>query len=323
MQMTANLYQTGSRIQSERSNSSHSSQTGPAHFAHHRKNSQPFKHSRLSQVQKAPVRPATKRVKSVQTADGRLVICGKLIGRGSFADVYKGTIDGIACAIKLMRNSLGKTDQMKMDFLEGSFLFALLRRRSGPLCCAFPFTYRSLPAEVVVLVTLDHENIIDVLAYSTHPVPAIVSEFAERGALSDILVWVLKKSKDKEDKEVVLEGVAADATQSKKETQSSFDERSPYHPKNVAYNGVLAIKVLLDVAKGMAYLHSLKPSPLLHRDMKSGNILVTANWIGKVADFGASKFHVTSETMTSVGTVCWMGESLSNEQVRVDVCSRD
>ena len=291
MEMTANLYQTGSRIQTDRS-SNRSTQPlpvlggggggsggggGGGHRMHHQgKNTQQQrKHSKLSQVQSASAaRLGSKRNLTVETTDGRLVVCGKLIGRGSFADVYKGTIDGKMCAIKLMRNALGKTDQKKIDFLE----------------------------EVVVLVTLDHENIIDVLAYSTHPVPAIVSEFAERGALSDILEWALKKVKEVENKKLEDDG----PSKAKQKTQSSFDEKSPYHPRNVQYNMILAVKVMLDVAKGMTYLHALQPSPLLHRDMKSGNVLVTANWTGKVADFGASKFHVTSETMTSVGTVCWM-----------------
>jgi hypothetical protein len=37
----------------------------------------------------------------------------------------------------------------------------------------------------------------------------------------------------------------------------------------------------LDAAKGMLYLHSHSP-PILHRDLKSPNLLVTAHWTVKV-----------------------------------------
>lgn len=38
------------------------------------------------------------------------------------------------------------------------------------------------------------------------------------------------------------------------------------------------------MARGMAYIHSLGH---IHRDLKSGNVLVTEGWRAKVADFGS------------------------------------
>lgn len=43
-----------------------------------------------------------------------------------------------------------------------------------------------------------------------------------------------------------------------------------------------------DAAKGMLYLHSRHP-PVVHRDLKSANLLVDAHWHVKVADFNLSK----------------------------------
>ncbi|KAJ6388711.1 hypothetical protein OIU77_027133 [Salix suchowensis] len=45
----------------------------------------------------------------------------------------------------------------------------------------------------------------------------------------------------------------------------------------------------LDVARGMNYLHHRNP-PILHRDLKSSNLLVDKNWTVKVGDFGLSKW---------------------------------
>ena len=46
---------------------------------------------------------------------------------------------------------------------------------------------------------------------------------------------------------------------------------------------------LLDVAKGMYYLHSLQ-TPVVHRDMKPHNILIGADLKAKIADFGYSVY---------------------------------
>jgi len=43
----------------------------------------------------------------------------------------------------------------------------------------------------------------------------------------------------------------------------------------------------LDIARGMAWLHSRRP-PILHRDLHSKNILVTSQGVCKVCDFGLS-----------------------------------
>ena len=44
----------------------------------------------------------------------------------------------------------------------------------------------------------------------------------------------------------------------------------------------------MDSAKGMHFLHTLKP-PRIHRDLESDNLLVSKDWIVKVADFGLGR----------------------------------
>lgn len=44
----------------------------------------------------------------------------------------------------------------------------------------------------------------------------------------------------------------------------------------------------LDAIKGLSCLHNWKP-PIVHRDMKSLNLLVDSNWVCKVSDFGTSR----------------------------------
>ena len=58
--------------------------------------------------------------------------------------------------------------------------------------------------------------------------------------------------------------------------------------KEIHLEESLKIRFAVDAAKGMRFLHSLRP-PRVHRDLKSGNLLVSHRWVVKVADFGAAR----------------------------------
>ncbi|KAI3876542.1 hypothetical protein MKW98_015925 [Papaver atlanticum] len=76
------------------------------------------------------------------------------------------------------------------------------------------------------------------------------------------------------------------------------------------------VLMALDIARGMNYLHCCNP-PIVHRDLKSSNLLVDKNWNVKVGDFGLSKLkHQTFlSTLTGKGTPQWMApEVLRNER---------
>ncbi|XP_063285808.1 mitogen-activated protein kinase kinase kinase 20 isoform X1 [Pelobates fuscus] len=61
-----------------------------------------------------------------------------------------------------------------------------------------------------------------------------------------------------------------------------------------------------DVAKGMHYLHMEAPIRVIHRDLKSRNVVITIDGVLKICDFGASKFHTHTTHMSLVGTFPWM-----------------
>ena len=59
--------------------------------------------------------------------------------------------------------------------------------------------------------------------------------------------------------------------------------------------------ILLDIAQGLQYLHSLDP-PMIHRDLTTNNILLTTDLCAKITDLGTSKLlnHRALEMMTNV-----------------------
>eukprot|EP01103_Thecamoeba_quadrilineata_P014399 TRINITY_DN4290_c0_g2_i1.p1 TRINITY_DN4290_c0_g2~~TRINITY_DN4290_c0_g2_i1.p1 ORF type:complete len:1044 (-),score=175.75 TRINITY_DN4290_c0_g2_i1:118-2904(-) len=76
------------------------------------------------------------------------------------------------------------------------------------------------------------------------------------------------------------------------------------HNPLVRLSGQHMLKVALSVARGMNYLHTQTPS-IVHRDLKSHNILVDDNWTIKVGDYGLSSFKRRLHSQIYCGTAQW------------------
>ncbi|GAV57549.1 Pkinase domain-containing protein/RCC1_2 domain-containing protein [Cephalotus follicularis] len=70
------------------------------------------------------------------------------------------------------------------------------------------------------------------------------------------------------------------------------------------------IKIALDAARGIAYLHEYAVPIIIHRDIKSSNILLDAKWTAKVSDFGLSLMGPSDDkahlSLHAAGTVGYM-----------------
>lgn len=88
------------------------------------------------------------------------------------------------------------------------------------------------------------------------------------------------------------------------------------HDKSLIMDKPLMKSILLDVSRGINYLHSSNPV-VIHRDLKSHNVLIGEHWNAKVADFGLCKIIQSWEETskyTPCGTPKWAApEVLRNE----------
>lgn len=87
-----------------------------------------------------------------------------------------------------------------------------------------------------------------------------------------------------------------------------YSDGCPSNPPKLDWE--TRMRIALDAARGLEYLHECIDPPVIHRDFKSSNILLDRNYHAKVSDFGLAKLgsdkvggHVSTRVLGTQGYV--------------------
>jgi len=247
---------------------------------------------------------------SIRFSDLKLM---EVIGGGGFGQVWHAIWRGTPVAVKMLTNGNTTTTTTQPPDEEGV-----------PHSVLAEFA-----AEINLLSGMRHPNIcLYIGACLDPPNRAIITELAAHGSLWDALrkplalpfvtadgvshdSWPLRLYDMDDDHQNRHDGGDDD-----KDGGGELLDNVPALPPLGTWPWSLVKKVASGAVRGMTYLHSGTP-PVLHRDLKSANLLLDESYTTKVADFGLSriKAHRKSSSMTgNCGTVQWMApEVLANE----------
>eukprot|EP00520_Triparma_pacifica_P014834 CAMPEP_0118654858 /NCGR_PEP_ID=MMETSP0785-20121206/12615_1 /TAXON_ID=91992 /ORGANISM="Bolidomonas pacifica, Strain CCMP 1866" /LENGTH=682 /DNA_ID=CAMNT_0006547549 /DNA_START=299 /DNA_END=2344 /DNA_ORIENTATION=- len=206
------------------------------------------------------------------------------LGRGAFGTVLIADHHGTRCAYKEIIPAAISDDTLKRFFLE-----------------------------LEIIGHLRHPNIVQCIGVVWEPKEhGIMFELCKNGGLDDF-------QKKYEKLHITSWGEDEAVTSRADKLQTEHSVRHGTVISTLIDKGVgIKTEWAIGIARGCSFLHAKHP-PIIHRDLKGSNVLVSNDLTAKITDFGESR-EVGGEnenTMTATGTPYFMAPEVYNADVKL------
>ncbi|KAF0690708.1 Aste57867_17918 [Aphanomyces stellatus] len=179
-----------------------------------------------------------------------------------------------------------------------------------PSQCSSLLTVTDFMREIRLAATLEHPNIVGFvgLAWTEGPSLAdlsLLTEFMPNGDLMTFLSYERRTPPADRRLRATWDPHHPLSNPSGHHLMSGPSNRQRIK-REIIENGTSKTSLATEVADALAYLHSFEPT-VIHRDLKSKNILLSSTWNARLNDFGYSRVMSPDEVMTmNVGTIAWI-----------------
>ena len=220
-----------------------------------------------------------------------------VIGGGGFGQVWKANWRGTPVAVKLLSMSAQTDNVPKKVLQEFVSEINMLSGMRHPNICLYMGACLVPPNRAIVTELAAHGSVWDALRQPIDS-PYIAADGLTRDAWPLSLYGI-------DDKSLPMPIVPGQQFYDTNAAKEAAGANIPFPPSGT-WPFALVKRVACGGCRGMIYLHSGNP-PVLHRDLKSANLLLDDSYAAKIADFGLSRIKATERSMTgNCGTVQWM-----------------
>jgi len=258
----------------------------------------------------------------------------KLVGRGSCGEVFRGRLQENTPIMDnnlFIESTLNNSSHSRLCISQIESIVAVKRIPKHDIN---EKSVLSTLQETLLISRCKHPNVLELIGLLYDPYVCLVFEYMHLGSLKELLDETNPVHRpDHNSRRLQGSGISGFPSESHMlgEQQLQIDERRALVDKFCFKNGQRCwtptkTRMCIDIAAGVSYLHSIK---IIHRDLKSSNLMINSTHQVKIADFGTARMidgiHCVGssnlakrQAMSCVGSPLWIAPEIIGSEGNYD-----